>query len=275
LQRLTGFQWFDENMRPTDVITNTLPKCGQTMLCTLLVSIKRKGHLTKTLFDECPWIETIVPAEKGGVIVKPSIEEHKESIEILDNPRIFKQHVDWSEVATSTDAKIQAGVRYVTITRDIRDVPYSMFEHMTGMSDEMTSKLRGPAGNVFKLPDEFGAFFEWWLNGPSKLSSATVWRTITSVSIVFPARFIKQLWEHRNDNNVLVLQYEEVTKDKQAAITAIVKFLGCEFCLIARALLSRARHQGKCRRARTWLESSKATLSRKCARCLTCCSAKI
>lgn len=121
--------------------------------------------LTKNILAECPWIETITPTEVDGQLVKPSIEEHQKTIELLDEPRIFKQHVDWSEIATSTDPKIQSSIRYITITRDIRDVPYSMFEHLTGMTEDMSAKMRG---TNMKIPDQFDAFFDWWINGPSE-----------------------------------------------------------------------------------------------------------
>ena len=50
----------------------------------------------------------------------------------LDDPRIIKMHVVWEEIPRPAGSK----ARVITITRDPRDVPYSMFQHLQSMKFE-------------------------------------------------------------------------------------------------------------------------------------------
>jgi len=208
-------QYVDEHLRPTDVITNTLPKCGQTMLQALLFAIKRRGNVAlhdQTLINVSPWIEVAYPkVMPDGTLALPTHEMQIMELEECDDPRVFKQHVPWSEVARSTDAKIQQSIKYITITRDIRDVPFSLYMHMQAHSESFFEAIKPPPGvPAMALPKDFTEFFEFWLN------------------IMNPFEFLVEMWEHRNDSDLLMLKYEEVSKNKLHAAKTIIKFLGWE-----------------------------------------------
>jgi len=189
------------------------------MLQTLLLSIKRHGnmdlHKDELLFNVSPWIETALPVtHPDGTFGPPTQQMQINELESCTDPRVFKQHVPWSEVARSPDPKIQAGIKYLTITRDIRDVPYSMFMHLQAHTETFFQvAFKPPPGEAAPppMPKEFDEFFEFWLNGP-----------------MGPFRFLAEMWEHRNDTDLLMLKYEEVSTHKLEAAKTIIKFLKWE-----------------------------------------------
>jgi hypothetical protein len=133
----------------------------------MLVLIARKGVLQVPLNMASPWIENNRPvAADDGTVVRLSHEAAIARIEALPNPRVFKQHVVWSEIARSADAEIQAQVHYVTITRDIRDVPWSLYQHAVGLSDEFKlAQFGSAAAHLFFKTQDFDSFFDDWLDG--------------------------------------------------------------------------------------------------------------
>jgi len=202
-------QYVDEHMRATDVVINTMPKTGQTLLQTMLVAVKHKGAWpgTTALLDESPWVEVnFVAEDTDGNARLRDRDEQVAHFERVASPRVFKQHVAWSEVATPTDAAAAAGVKYVTITRDIRDVPYSFFCHLHHMQPEALELMELPPP-----PPTFDAFFDALLDSPMQHQFFT---------------FAAEFWPHRNDANVLTLEYERVVNDKAGTVRRLCDFLG-------------------------------------------------
>lgn len=189
-----------ERLRASDVIVNTLPKCGQTWLTALLMSIKLNGDLSNVnhFFEHVPWLEvTWVDSDFERI----PLETRLEQMEAVTDPRIFKMHVDWEHlpIERRPDTKV------ITVTRDVRDLPFSFFNHLHSHDPRFFGAMGLPPP-----PPDFDTFFD----------------------VMFMARpvtgYIKQMWEHRNDSNVLVLRFEDMKKDLFSVARRVIDFLGWE-----------------------------------------------
>src|SRR5688572_28492470 len=69
----------------------------------------------------------------------------------LPDPRVFKMHVTWEEVPRAAGS----GAKVMTITRDPRDLPWSMYSHLRGMKPEIRGSSTADAS--------FDEFFETWM----------------------------------------------------------------------------------------------------------------
>lgn len=186
---------FESTVRDTDVFITTTPKCGQTWLQTLLYHIKTGGRMPDFggvgLGGVSPWLEITADFGAGGVW--SSIDERLAMFEALDDPRVFKLHVVWDEVPRPADSKSKV----ITITRDPRDVPYSMFSHLQAMKPS----------KQLPSPTDFSVFFEEWLKR----------------GIYF--EFINSFWQHRDDPRFLWLRYEDLQRDLRGQVARILAFL--------------------------------------------------
>lgn len=188
---------FEPTVRPTDVFTATIAKCGQTWLCALLYHLKTRGRCPdfegKGLMRVVPWLE--IPWDPASKDSPPfDLDERLAELEAMGDPRIFKMHVVWEEIPRSQ----RSASKVITITRDPRDVPYSMYCHLEALQS-------GPFGDS---PPPFEEYFETWME------------------FGFYFRFVESFWPHRDDPGVLWLRYEDLTEDLAREAQKIVEFLG-------------------------------------------------
>jgi hypothetical protein len=187
---------FEACVRDTDVFIPTTAKCGQTWLQTLLFHLKTKGHEPNLrglgLGGVSPWLE--LPFDFGYSQQASTREERLAELEALDDPRIFKMHVVWDEVPRPPGSK----ARMITITRDPRDVPYSMFSHLQSMNFD-----KGEAP-----PSDFDEYFERWMK------------------LGYYFQLVASYWPHRDEPDFLWLRYEDMKRDLEGQARRLVEFLG-------------------------------------------------
>eukprot|EP00591_Stephanopyxis_turris_P004460 CAMPEP_0195525268 /NCGR_PEP_ID=MMETSP0794_2-20130614/25633_1 /TAXON_ID=515487 /ORGANISM="Stephanopyxis turris, Strain CCMP 815" /LENGTH=243 /DNA_ID=CAMNT_0040655691 /DNA_START=408 /DNA_END=1139 /DNA_ORIENTATION=+ len=149
----------------------------------------------KGILNVVPWLEIPMDFERS---VEPyQLDERLQSMNLmsLDIPRVFKMHVLFDEVPRPPSSKSKV----ITILRDLRDVPYSFYQHLQA-SRHGPFKERTPS---------FEDWFDSWLeNGP------------------YFFLHLKSFWPHFNDPNVLFLRYEDMKRDAYAETHKIVQFLG-------------------------------------------------
>lgn len=185
---------FEPTTRDTDVFVSTAAKCGQTWLQMLLVHLKTRGRKPdlggKGLGAVSPWLE--LPGDIGFGHGLTDRAARLRMLEELDDPRIFKMHVVWEEIPRPHGSR----AKIMTVTRDPRDVPYSMFSHLQAMAAEDTA------------PPDFDTYFERWMD------------------FGFYFKFVRSFWPHRNDSDVLWLRYEDMQRDLRTETRRIADFLG-------------------------------------------------
>ncbi len=186
---------FEPTCRDSDVFTATVAKCGQTWLCALLHHLRTKGrdpgYGGEGLMQKVPWLELPI----DPVTFEPlDVDERLAELESLESPRVFKMHVVWQELPRPPGSR----AKVITITRDPRDVPWSLYQHMLALK-----KTR-----VTEPPESFESFFEVWFERD------------------FYGRWLASFWPHRDDEDVLWLRYEDMKADTVGEARRIVAHLG-------------------------------------------------
>ncbi|MCO4747479.1 MAG: sulfotransferase domain-containing protein [Proteobacteria bacterium] len=187
---------FEPAVRDSDVFTATSAKCGQTWLTTLLYHLKTEGLSPDFggvgLLGRVPWLEH--PKDFASQEPYP-VASRLAQIEAMEDPRVFKMHVLWEEVPRPPGSQ----AKVLTITRDPRDVPYSMYRHLCALRE-------GPFTE--SGPPPFEVYFEQWLERGYYFEHTV------------------SFWAQRNDPDLLWLRYEDLIADLAGAAGQIVDFLG-------------------------------------------------
>ena len=112
--------------------------------------------------------------------------------EMRPSPRIFKTHLPYSQIP-------KGPCKYIYVARDGKDVAVSNY-HLHRM--------------YFEYRGTFAEFFERFMEGDIGYGS---W-----------FNHVAGWWQHRHDPNVLLLTYEELTRDLEACLRRIIAFCGFE-----------------------------------------------
>ena len=168
---------FEPTTRETDVFCSTTAKCGQTWLLQLVHHLRCRGEDPnpehRSLLDVVPWLEH--PLDIGNGRAPYVVPERLASLTALESPRLFKMHVVYEELPRPPGSRAPI----LTVTRDPRDVPYSMFRHLRGMDEGVVGKT---------VDDDFDKYFNVWMK------------------LGFYFKFVRSFWPHRDDGDLLWLR---------------------------------------------------------------------
>jgi len=197
---------FEPLVRATDVVTCTVPKCGQTWLQNILLQMKFKGEFDwvkseNDLLEHSPWME--IPHPPGDSAIVYDVDDRIKLFEASPDPRIFKMHTKFGCIPAPDKCKI------VTITRDLRDVPYSFFCHLNAMVRPPMPPFPFNLLNPMYL-DNFEKFFE-------SVFIQDSWGMIWGV--------LQEFWDNRDHPNLLWLRYEDLQNDLPREMRKIATFL--------------------------------------------------
>jgi len=198
----TLLEAFEPTTRPSDLFCATAAKSGQTWLLTLLHHLRSQGlepDLSDGLDAVAPWLELPKNLRTG---VSYDRAQRLARFAALGDPRVFKMHVLWDEIPRAAGS----GAKIITITRDPRDLPYSMYSHLRALRDD--------------FDEDFDAYFESWM----------------TFGYVF--KFVRSFWPHRSDEDVLWLRYGDLKADLRSEIARIVAFTGwpCSDAIVDRVV---------------------------------------
>ena len=204
-------RWDAFELRPSDIVISTPPKCGTTwtqMLCALLI------------FDGPDFP---MPLNKMSVWVDQNIR----SIADVCSLYAAQNHRRFIKTHTPLDGlPIRDDVTYLVVGRDPRDVMISMEHHLENMDMERVLALRGQAvGNddLATLParplasGDPGERFRRFVtttehSGPANLTTVL--------------HHLQTAWERRHDHNVVLCHYGDYLADLPGEITRLATALG-------------------------------------------------
>jgi hypothetical protein len=185
---------FEPTVRDSDVFCATAAKSGQTWLMALMFHLRTRGVDPtmggKPAFAHMPWLE--IPFDIGGSGKPYDRATRLAELEALPDPRIFKMHVVYDEVPRPPGSRS----RVVTVTRDLRDLPYSMYSHVLGM------------GRLPPEHEDFNVYFERWME------------------FGYAFQVVRSMWLHRDEPHMLWLRYEDMKADLRSEARRIATFLG-------------------------------------------------
>ena len=183
--RLTGLRF---QPRPQDVFIVTPPKCGTTLVCQIVQSLRSRGDMS---FEE---INLVIPCLEMA---------YDSGYTNLDgpqgfHPRVFKTH------AWYRDCPKAPGVKYIYVVRNPIDAAVSFYHFFSGWFFEP---------GTIQL-NEFVREFILNRGAPSSpMENASLWDNIAS------------WWPRRHDSNLLWLCYEDLVADLPGGIARIAEFL--------------------------------------------------
>lgn len=184
---------FEPTTRDTDIFCSTTAKSGQTWLMALLYHLRSRGHDPdmggRGSFENMPWLE--IPFDIAGDKRPYDHAARLAEFAALQDPRIFKMHVLYDEIPRPVASRS----RVITITRDLRELPYSMYSHLVGMQQIDPEKV------------DFNAYFERWLE------------------FGYGFQLARSFWPHRHESHLLWLRYEDMQADLRAEARRICTFL--------------------------------------------------
>jgi len=208
-------RWDGFRFRDDDIVISTPPKCGTTwtqMICALLI-------FQTTSFDApldvlSPWVDMLI-RDRDTMVAELDAQTHR---------RFIKSHTPYDGLPGDRR------VTYVCVGRDPRDVALSWDNHMANMDftafltarrnavglDDIADLLaQGPPPR----PESEQERFWGWVEGTFEIESATS-------SLEFTLHHLSTFWERRDDDNVVLLRYEDLQADLEGEMRRLAVRLG-------------------------------------------------
>ncbi|KAJ8025547.1 Sulfotransferase family cytosolic 1B member 1 [Holothuria leucospilota] len=178
-------------VREDDIIVVTYPKSGTHWMTEVIELIKHDGFVDK--------IERPKNKELIGCIefVNSSGNTISEALENEPSPRLYFTHLPYHLLPPKTWTK---KAKIVYVTRNPKDAAISFYRHMNGASDDPASQI------------PWDDFLDRFL----------------SEKAIFGNWFDHTLgyWNHRDDDHVIFITFEEMKKDLRSVIRRLEAFLG-------------------------------------------------
>lgn len=175
--------------KPDDVFIVTPPKCGTTLVCQIVHSLRTGGDMNfEEINLEIPCLE--MAYDYGYTDINAPQAAH---------PRVFKTHA-WKHHCPWLDE-----AKYIYVVRDPLDAGPSFYHFLEGWFFYSSD---------IPMDDFIKEFFLARGKPSSIMQNASHWHNMAS------------WYEHRKDDNVLWLFYEEILQDLRRHIDIIADFLG-------------------------------------------------
>ena len=183
-------QSYSFSPRPTDVIVAVPPKSGNTWLSHICHQIRTKGA-DLDFEDQIPNVVTFLELND---IVLPQFKVDPDNVIQPAEPRVFLTHFTYE--------RVPKGGRLIYCFRNPTDLLYSLYLFIDTM---------------------------WLLKGRVSLKTCLDFLG----SIQFTAIYLRDLlvwWEHRHDEDVLILFFDDLLEDHMGCVRRIAKFIGAQHC---------------------------------------------
>ncbi len=207
-------RWNDFEFRTDDIVISTPAKCGTTwtqMICAMLVL--QTPRLQQPLDTYSPWLDMLTRSQRD-VFTHLDSQTHR---------RFIKTHTPLDGLPRS------AGVTYICVGRDPRDVALSTLNHRdnfdftallsarndaVGLDDVAELLAAGPPPEADTVG---GRFWQWIDNATDVTTSGTSLRSLT--------HHITTFWLCRHDPNVVMLHYDDLQTDLGGSMRMLAKRL--------------------------------------------------
>ena len=171
---------------PDDIWVVTYGRSGTTWTQQIVRSILDKGDEDQNIDQAVPWLDA----------ANSKIVPYDVDFSTIKRPRAIKSHMPYNFMPCGLPNDTPG--KYIYVARNPKDAAVSFFYHYFSL------KL---AENI-----DWPTFASWFLSGQvyfgSHLDHVLGW------------------WEHRDNDNVLFLKYEDMKKDIRSAIVRIASFIG-------------------------------------------------
>ena len=193
LPSFLDFKWIENmkhmKLRPDDIWIVTYPKCGTTWTQQIVRLIINKGHDYGVVIEEAvPWVEGFSVLPNRGF-------KYYVDVDKMTSPRAFKSHFPYAMMPCGLPCNTLG--RYINVIRNPKDVAVSYFHHYNSYP--------------YYPNYEWSKFIDLFING--ELEYGDYFDHVLS------------WWAHKDDDNVLILKYEDMKKDLPSAVATIATFI--------------------------------------------------
>jgi aryl sulfotransferase len=191
-------RWQRFTPRAGDIFVCSPPKCGTTWMQAIVAALLFPDGAPGRVTEISPWIDArALPIDE--VIARVDAQTHRRSL---------KTHTPADGIPSYPSAS------YIVVGRDGRDACMSYWNHLRSMRPEWLDHLRTTAaaeGIEARLPpvDDIHAYFSAWL-------------------YEYPLWFehVASFWDHRGEDNVLFVHYNDLQADLDREMRRVAEFLG-------------------------------------------------
>jgi aryl sulfotransferase len=204
-------RWEGFELRPGDVVVTTPPKCGTTWMQMACLVLIHGPVLPDRLSTLAPWLDQLVESVES-VHGRLSAQTHR---------RVIKTHTPLDGLP------VDAGVTYIGVGRDPRDVALSAANHFANMNIDALLEAKAVAGLPPELPartprptDPDDALLEWVeVDRPVGAFGSTLQFTI---------HHLLQLWSRRDEDNIELFHYGEMKRDPLGQLRRLASAMDVE-----------------------------------------------
>ena len=194
----------DMKWRPDDIWIVTYPKCGTTWTQQIVRLIINRGKDNKiNLTNAVPWVEGFTSIPDVGF-------KYHVDIDKMASPQAFKSYFSYDILPCGSPCDMPG--KYIYVVRNPRDVAVSYFYHDRAV----------PVYPLYEWNDQFEKFLKGDVDFGDYFDHVLSW------------------WAHKDDDNVLILKYEDMKKDLPSAVAIIANFIGQD---ISKELVEETAHR--------------------------------
>lgn len=206
---LDSTRWDGFRLRPGDVVISTCVKAGTTWLQRIMsLLVFGPGPLPDTLFQLSPWVDCRY---------RETIDEVIERIESQGHQRFLKSHLPLDALPYHPE------VRYISVSRDTRDVFMSLWNHYRSYTDliyEMLAAGDPEGGPLPRCPEDPRDLWQAWMTRgwlPWETDGWPFWSHHHHAA---------SFWQFRHLGNLLLVHYNDLLADLAGEMRRIADFVG-------------------------------------------------
>jgi len=193
-------RWNDFKPRDDDIIIATYGKSGTTWVQQILGQLIYNGDPSINIAERSPWLDMrVTPID--SVLAK---------LENQTDRRFIKTHLPLNAL------KFFDNCKYIYVTRDARDIVWSLYNHHYHANDDWYKLLNETPGlvgpKIEKPTNDIIQYWKEWLDNDG-YPFWSFWENI------------KTWWDARNLPNVMLIHYSELKRDLPGEIRKIAEFI--------------------------------------------------
>ena len=178
-------------LRPDDVFIVTYPKGGTTWTQQIVRLLRNNGRVDNQLLDRAvPWLE-VLDSDFGIHF------DYNVAMETILSPRAFKSHFPYHLIPGGMPHTSPA--KYIYVARNPKDNIVSLWHHRKRL--QCSAKEHSWDGFLFNALCGKRLFGSWFDR-------------------------VLEWWNHKDEENILFLKYEDMKKDPYQSVRTIANFIG-------------------------------------------------
>lgn len=204
--------WSSLPFRDNDIIIASTIKSGTTWLQQIVSQLVFKGNFNGKMNNVSIWLDTLRNLNEEEII---------ELIEKQEHRRFFKTHSPASIVLNNRNKN----TKYIFITRDFRDVVWSFYNHF--INSKYVVRENNEFIDTIRRMKKSSNPYEFW---NITMENIDFFKKCKSYKIIWSYFYTIKTWlENKNNDNILILHFNDLKKDLKGNINKISEFLGYDY----------------------------------------------